>query len=986
MNQRREPPTEDRLLGLLADYDEALAAGTAPAGLDNTGDALDDDSAAQWNGLKQCLELLHRQRPDEHEPVGDAPPRVAATQRRRLGRFELLRELGRGGLGIVYLAHDGRLRRDVALKVPRFESLLDDELRMRFLREAEATARLNHPNIVALYEVGQRDSIIYLATEYCRGPTLAQWLAGRTEPVPCREAAEIVRQLAEGVEHAHARGVLHRDVKPSNVLLHDEAAAGAAGGYTPKLADFGMAKLLEQDSGDRTRSGAIIGTLAYMAPEQLDGRLADVGPRTDVYGLGAVLYELVTGAAPYAGESDVARLRRLAASEPPSPRSLRRDAPHDLEAIILKCLARDPAQRYASARELADDLTRLLEHRPTLARPLRLAARGLRWARRRRAVVAVGLVSLAAAAALAAVNLRLLADIDRVVQHSDRYRVEADRQRQRAASEQARTRRLQYASQMRKAREAWQGNNLTLLREMLAQYGPGTPEAHLRHFEWHHLNYLANLPHVARPAHQGEAYAVAYSPQGDLLLTGGQDGAVHLWDATSYERLHTFGEHADCVNCIALSPDGDAFATASCDKTVKLWSLRQRRLVATLAAHTQPVDGCGFADDGRLLASLSRGVTGPRELLVWDVASRSVVPGWPPAGEPIRGVAASSGSGQVVVLSGDDQATVWRRQGSQWSVVQRSHGLVGEEYALVSPDGEFLVRPWFPRYLRFYRLRDGALVNELREHAGGVVGMAFDATGRRLATAAGDSAICVFGFPDGRLQQRMLGHAGRAWQVAWSPSGESLASVGSDGTLRVWNTRRGSSWLHLEKPRPVEDVAGLAFLNDGVHVNAVYGQSSVAWNVDSGEPVPLERLGGPRLLASQQGPQDDVFNATALALRPGPVEIAAARFSPDGNRVAVAALLRGTSGVHEYETLTGTLVRSYVHDRIVALAYSADGERLAIASGLGYTAIHDTQTGEETLRLESSVQRHLLFAPDGTALASDGPPDGGVFLWPGLMR
>ncbi len=209
---------------------------------------------------------------------------LPASSLRRLGRFIIERELGRGGLGIVFLAHDPQLGRKVALKIPRFQALLDDDLRRRFLREAEAAARLSHPNLVPVYEVGEDNSICYLASEYCPGMTLAQWLRAQQNSVSPVDAATIVLELAGGVEHAHSRGVLHRDIKPSNVMMTEASGdASMRRRWSPKLTDFGMAKLLEQDGGDRTRTGAVIGTLAYMAPEQVAGETSRIDVRTDVY-------------------------------------------------------------------------------------------------------------------------------------------------------------------------------------------------------------------------------------------------------------------------------------------------------------------------------------------------------------------------------------------------------------------------------------------------------------------------------------------------------------------------------------------------------------------------------------------------------------------------------------------------------------------------------------------------------------------------------
>ena len=297
-------------------------------------------------------------------------------QPRKVGRFAILHELGRGGLGIVYLAEDPRLGRKVAVKVPRFEVVSSPSIRRRFLREADAAARLSHPNLIALYEVGEDGAACYLASEYCDGPTLAAWLRELTAPVPISQAATLVFKLAHAVQHAHSRGVLHRDIKPSNVLLAGvEIGVGIAPSgelleVSPKLTDFGMAKLLEQSSGE-TRTGAIIGTLAYMSPEQAEGRVDELDARTDVYALGAILYELLTGAAPFRGKTDIDTLRQLVVNEPMFPRQLRSNIPRDLESITLKCLAKRANDRYTTAHELAADLERFLAGTPTAVRPLR---------------------------------------------------------------------------------------------------------------------------------------------------------------------------------------------------------------------------------------------------------------------------------------------------------------------------------------------------------------------------------------------------------------------------------------------------------------------------------------------------------------------------------------------------------------------------------------------------------------------------------------
>ena len=294
----------------------------------------------------------------------------------RFGRFLILGTLGRGGFGIVFLAWDPVLRRQVALKVPQPEAVVTPEARKRFQREAHAAAGLDHPNIVPIYEGGAVDTIAYIAAAYVPGPTLAMWLSRQTRPVPADEAARLVAALARAVEHAHERGVLHRDLKPSNILLqrrgsaagddHDEL--GRLADFEPRITDFSLAKLAD-GLGPDTRSGVPFGSPPYMAPEQAEGKLSKIGPTADVYGLGCILYELLTGAAPFCGETQLDSLRQVIGNEPVAPRRRRRDLPVALETVVLKCLEKEPVRRYARARELAEELERFLAGEPIRARP-----------------------------------------------------------------------------------------------------------------------------------------------------------------------------------------------------------------------------------------------------------------------------------------------------------------------------------------------------------------------------------------------------------------------------------------------------------------------------------------------------------------------------------------------------------------------------------------------------------------------------------------
>jgi serine/threonine-protein kinase len=313
-----------------------------------------------------------------------APPPTPASEARTLGRarqepplpaeigpYEILGRLGRGGMGVVYKARQRSIKRLVALKMVLAGAHAGSQARARLRTEGQAIARLRHPHVVQIFDFDEHDGMPYYAMEFMEGGSLSAKLS--TNPLPPRQAAELVRTLAEAVEYAHQAKVLHRDLKPANILLSTTGE--------PKIADFGLAKLLDSDDGN-TLTEMVIGTPSYMAPEQAAGRHNDVGPATDVYSLGAILYETLTGRPPFK-ESTRTETRRHVVHEPPKPPSqLRRDLPRVLEAICLKCLEKTPARRYASAQALADDLARWLRGEPTVARPLGMPARLGRWARR----------------------------------------------------------------------------------------------------------------------------------------------------------------------------------------------------------------------------------------------------------------------------------------------------------------------------------------------------------------------------------------------------------------------------------------------------------------------------------------------------------------------------------------------------------------------------------------------------------------------------
>lgn len=393
---------EDHEASLLAAYDEARAAGL-PALLDEESlAALGPEAAARLRADLASLELLEGRRPrrqaggpDSVGPVPGVPAQV--------GRFRVLCELGRGGHGIVLLAFDSALKRQVALKVPRPEILQTQEMRKRFLREAQAAAGLDHPGTIPIHEAGEAGSLCYIVSAYCSGNALNKWLQEQRGPVAPRMAAALTADLAEAVAYTHGRGILHRDLKPANVLLAPRAEGEEGAGssdlpFVPKLTDFGLAKSLESNLIE-TKTSVLLGTPLYMAPEQADGRTNEVGPATDVHGLGIILYEVLTGRTPFTGTSVAAVLDQIRTQNPPPLHRLRPDVAAELAVICHKCLQKEPAQRYASAGELAADLRAWLRGEPIAARLPGPLARLNLWSLRRERIRDAGILAIAVNAA-----------------------------------------------------------------------------------------------------------------------------------------------------------------------------------------------------------------------------------------------------------------------------------------------------------------------------------------------------------------------------------------------------------------------------------------------------------------------------------------------------------------------------------------------------------------------------------------------------------
>ncbi len=821
---------DEQLARRLSDFGEALFAGQIPADETASGANLDRKVAERLRRSQHCLRMLEEIWPSRSELTNYPDEPV-----RQIDRFEIVRELGRGGFGIVYLADDPQLGRAVALKVQRPEAILSAELRRRFLREAKTAAVLAHPHIVSVYDAEITGVQCWIASEYCRGPTLKRWLSTRTEGVDPRAAAALVLALAEAIGYAQARGVLHRDIKPSNVFLQpcddrplaeDTAPIATTvtdgeskskpmpqaelSAFTPKLGDFGLARF-DDEATDETRSGAQLGTPAYMAPEQIEGDRTKIDGRTDVYGLGVLLYEILTGRLPYDGETRASTLSQVLLRDPPRPRQVRGGVPRDLEAITLRCLEKRPDRRYPSAVALAEDLRRFLDGEPTVARPVGTAERLWKWARRHPAVALLlgvaMVVSPLVTGSIAGKNAELGAALETA------RRNEQDANRERALAESGARERAQmlYALRMRTAWQAYNGDDLATMDEMLRPYGPEGTAAELGGFEYRFLCGLRDGGPLTLKGHRGPVYSVTYSPDGRLLASGSADHTVRLWDPFTGACRATLAGHVSEVNCVSFSPDGQTVASAGDDRAVRLWNVATRSPRAMLSGHDDQVVGVRYAPNGRFLASADNSGV----VIVWDADTHERLARLQRHHGRIEDLDISPDSRRILTGgcdlmptggTGGSAARIWDVELGRetWSQTFLASG-AAHCVSFDRTGGGFVVGDSHGSLARWNR--DGQQTDLLD----------FSSEQLKSAVISPDGSTTVVGGetrqiivdrsgPGGRRTLLLHGHRGTIWGLVFSPDGKHLASASGDGTMKIWDLGQDCRYQSFDRG-PATDIA-----------------------------------------------------------------------------------------------------------------------------------------------------------------------------------
>jgi WD40 repeat protein/tRNA A-37 threonylcarbamoyl transferase component Bud32 len=1001
--------SDDRVVEIIAACRERL----------ERGEAFDPDELLREHPdlageLRGVFAVMTRLRPPVRKPGADAGREDGSPAGRTLGGYRLVREIGRGGQATVWLADDLRLPRRAALKVFAAGALSSPQALARFRREADAASRLSHPGICPVYEAGVDGETPYIAMRHLEGTTLAQCIeaaqadttrgghASRMElPASSASAQRIpalsrvfllVEKAARALHVAHEAGLVHRDVKPANIMVTTDSE--------PVLLDFGFAR--DDDGHTLTVTGALVGTPAYMSPEQLAPQSSPLDRRTDVYSLGVTLYECLTLALPFEASTREALYCRILSGETRSARSLNREIPRDIEIVLAAAMEKDRERRYRTALDFADDLRRVREHEPIRARPVAAPVHLARWARRHPAV------STGAGAAFGALALALAITVHFLDESRDEQRQTADALRHARA--------LGLASMSKNEMPTNGMRGLLLAREAVRLEPSPFAFAQLREAVFH------SLERAVLRGHTTVVNRAAFSPAGDRIVTASRDGTARIWNLTG-RQLAVLTGHGDAVQSAVFSPSGDRIVTASADRTARLWDLSGNELavmvhqaglasaefspdgkcivtaaadgtaqvwgmdgspLAALRGHTSLVNALSFSPKGdQILTASSDGTA-----RIWDFTGTQQAVLKVKGGGTTYAAAFSAQGDRIVTGSGDGSVRVWSSAGEELAVLRGHED--GVTSVAFSPKGDMVVsssedhtaRVWDP---------SGRVLQILRGHGDAVFSASFSPSGDRILTGSQDGLARLFDL-SGKLLLRLAGHEGQLRSVSFSSRGDHVVTASSDFTGRVWDLAEGEIAALRGHEAPVTCAR---FCPDGERVlTGSEDGTARLWDV-AGNELAVMRGHDRRVETVDVSPSDDLvltggrdgsarvwdFAGGAVAVLKGHrARISTARFSPKGDLVLTAAW-DGWAILWDRSWNRVAELKSHAGYRTPAAAFSPRGDRVVTGSWDRTASVWDL-AGKELAVLKGHrfPVACLAMSSDGGRIAT-GANDWSVRIW-----
>lgn len=955
--------------------------------------------------------------------------------------YELLEVLGQGGMGVVYKARQTRLNRLVAVKMLLSGGLASAEEVQRFHVEAEAAAKLDHPNIVPIYEVGEYGGRHFFSMAYIEGPSLSQRL--RDEQLPIRAAAHMVQTIAEAIHYAHQQGIIHRDLKPANILLGQDGR--------PRISDFGLAKSIES-AAELTTTGQILGTPSYMAPEQAAGRIQEISPRTDVYALGTILYEMLVGRAPFRDPSVWETIQQVIHTEPVSPRLLNRSVPRDLETIVLKSLDKQPGSRFATAQDFADDLGRFLRDEPILARPVGRLEKSLRWAKKNRTVAAlvstlfVLTMAIAAGSAIGAKVFQAREqDRTKLVGEKAELVTKSNQLQQETKTLQKQGRAQRYQADMILAGDSWRiPSGIGRVRDLVDPWAKDTEQPDLRGWEWHLLRSAAHeewnfIEIKTREGISVPLSTIAFHPRDEIVAFGSPTGELFVGPIEG-GQIESGGEHASHIRSVAWEPGGARLATSSNDGKIVLWDLNPLRKADEIVCG-KIVYAVAFSPHGKYLAA---GVDRDG-IHVFDPRTKARVAHLNQQVDSQPALAFSPRSDLLAVsahLGGDSyEIHLWNIETWRNESLENDHPLRGHKQQINriswSRSGRQLVSASFDRTVKLWDVPSAQLVHSFDDHAAQVTAAQFLRNDRELVSVGWDYSFRRFDIATRQQTYFGRGHTKRAEWCDLNPQGDLLATVGEDGFVRLWDLKHPDPTI-VERKHPARSLEDpfpqLVWKHDGKQLAASNNSQTSIWRVEQVEPhvnevgalpqwsagdeyfcvwrgdtLEVRDLRGQEPMRTFKSPEQgfgiwhsawsnrgatllvhvgsrlfrwDVAGGKPQQLVGGLNDVRAVAWSPDDQRV----LSTGTDGlVRVFSTADGQELSSFKPHQLsyaISVAWSPNGTQYITCSPDRTAGVWDAATNAKVLTLaeHSFTVHHAQWSPDGKRIATAGG-DSTVRIW-----